>query len=480
MSTTQNSINETLVVGALGTPASGTLTNCIGLPFAGITNVAYNSGNNNLNFGSSTTQAGGGSGNVFFGVPAAGNPSGGIAGCSQNTGFGSSALIGLTSGSNNTAIGKQTGNIITTGTENTLIGATATVNSISATNRTSIGYGAICTVDNAMQLGNTSVTTINTSATINANLMGNVLGNVTGNVTGNTSGSSGSCTGNSATATSAAALTTARLINGVSFNGTANIISGLFMDITGCIPSGMTGTKTTAHINTGPGNCADSTNSVYLTSVGYGWDASTGNAINGTDAPSSTLANSTTYHMFLCNGGSGTGVFASASLTPTFPTGYTTYNRRIFSFNTGATGSPLPYTAIEESGGGLICYLTTQVLDISAVAVGTTQVVKTLASVPSGIKIEWLYRIQSTDSVTASLIITSGDETNVAPPAPAGFTVPLFDLYAVTTIATSGIGIKGDGLITTNTSGQIGLRSSSATSSTVYGTTRGFRDFRRS
>ena len=46
------------------------------------------------------------------------------------------------------------------------------------------------------------------------------VGDLTGNVTGNTSGSSGSCTGNSATAT---AFETARNINGVSFDGTANI-----------------------------------------------------------------------------------------------------------------------------------------------------------------------------------------------------------------------------------------------------------------
>jgi len=48
-------------------------------------------------------------------------------------------------------------------------------------------------------------------------------GNITGNVTGNTSGSSGSCTGNSATATSAATLTTTRAIGGVNFNGSAAI-----------------------------------------------------------------------------------------------------------------------------------------------------------------------------------------------------------------------------------------------------------------
>ena len=45
-------------------------------------------------------------------------------------------------------------------------------------------------------------------------------GGITANVTGNVTGSSGSCTGNAATATR---LQTARTINGVSFNGTANI-----------------------------------------------------------------------------------------------------------------------------------------------------------------------------------------------------------------------------------------------------------------
>jgi len=46
------------------------------------------------------------------------------------------------------------------------------------------------------------------------------VGDLTGNVTGNVSGTSGSTTGNAATAT---ALQTARDINGVSFDGTANI-----------------------------------------------------------------------------------------------------------------------------------------------------------------------------------------------------------------------------------------------------------------
>lgn len=49
---------------------------------------------------------------------------------------------------------------------------------------------------------------------------GNLVGDVTGNVTGNVSGTSGSTNGNAATAT---ALANTRTINGVNFNGTANI-----------------------------------------------------------------------------------------------------------------------------------------------------------------------------------------------------------------------------------------------------------------
>lgn len=53
-----------------------------------------------------------------------------------------------------------------------------------------------------------------------AQVTGSVLGNVVGNVTGNLTGA---VTGNASTATTAAALTTARNIGGVSFNGSADI-----------------------------------------------------------------------------------------------------------------------------------------------------------------------------------------------------------------------------------------------------------------
>lgn len=65
----------------------------------------------------------------------------------------------------------------------------------------------------------------NPTGTLNMQFAGTItapqfIGPVTGNVTGNVTGTSGSTSGNAATAT---ALQTARTINGVSFNGTANI-----------------------------------------------------------------------------------------------------------------------------------------------------------------------------------------------------------------------------------------------------------------
>jgi len=96
----------------------------------------------------------------------------------------------------------------------------------------------LATISTAGKVSNsaTTATSANTASAIVARdasgnfTAGTVTANLTGNVTGNVSGSSGSTTGNAATATTttgnaatATALQTARTINGVSFNGTANI-----------------------------------------------------------------------------------------------------------------------------------------------------------------------------------------------------------------------------------------------------------------
>lgn len=88
-----------------------------------------------------------------------------------NTAVGSSALTGITTSgvSYNVGIGSQAGDSISTGSQNTIIGASADVSSGSATNRTAIGYNASCTADNTIQLGNSSVTYVNTQTAYRIN-----------------------------------------------------------------------------------------------------------------------------------------------------------------------------------------------------------------------------------------------------------------------------------------------------------------------
>ncbi|MDR3679676.1 MAG: hypothetical protein P4L41_06905, partial [Flavipsychrobacter sp.] len=76
-----------------------------------------------------------------------------LVGCmgNYNTGCGSNALTSVTSGSGNTSIGYQ-----------------SNVSSGTLTNATAIGYQASVAASNAIQLGNTSVTAVNTSGTITA------------------------------------------------------------------------------------------------------------------------------------------------------------------------------------------------------------------------------------------------------------------------------------------------------------------------
>lgn len=260
--------------------------------------------------------------------------------------------------------------------------------------------------------------------------------------------------------------------NGSSSGGIA------YNSISGCLPSGITGTNTTAALTISAGQAADSTNSVYINSAGYSWAAANGNAINGTDASSSTLSNSTTYHMYLISGTSGIGVFASATYpasSVTFPVGYRASARRIFSFNTNSSGAPTPYTAIEAEGGSTINWLTTQTLDISTTSLASSSRTLFSLNVPTAIKVGVFYRAQMPTLSSENVLLTSGDEVDVAPDANNWTTAPGSDGYGVTGASSS---FPRDGLMTTNTSGQIGARALSGTAS-LYWVTRGFKDFRR-
>jgi hypothetical protein len=90
-----------------------------------------------------------------------------------NTVLGSNALYGNSTGTGNTAIGYNTIYSNTTGNYNTAIGYGSNVTG-NVSNSTAIGYGASVSTANSIQLGNTSVTLVNTSATVSAkHLKGN-------------------------------------------------------------------------------------------------------------------------------------------------------------------------------------------------------------------------------------------------------------------------------------------------------------------
>jgi hypothetical protein len=85
-----------------------------------------------------------------------------------NLAIGKLSLLNNTSGYNNIGIGTNTLSNNTTGTNNTAIGDGANVGSSSLTNATAIGKDALVNASNTIQLGNTSVTLVNTSGGINA------------------------------------------------------------------------------------------------------------------------------------------------------------------------------------------------------------------------------------------------------------------------------------------------------------------------
>lgn len=85
----------------------------------------------------------------------------------NNTAVGVSALVGATTGAGgNVGVGVQAGQTVTTGTSNTLIGTSADVAGATQTNSTAIGSGAVASASNHMQLGNTSLTGVDTAAVV--------------------------------------------------------------------------------------------------------------------------------------------------------------------------------------------------------------------------------------------------------------------------------------------------------------------------
>lgn len=242
--------------------------------------------------------------------------------------------------------------------------------------------------------------------------------------------------------------------------------------IYGLLPSSMAGTNTTASMTISAGAAADSTAATQITLASpASWAASNGNAANGYQG-GTTLPNNSTIHVFLCKGGSGTTTFASTAQPATCPTGYATFQRRIFSFTTSSAGAPNPFVADEIAGGGLQAYLVSIASDVTAGANTTYVTARTLftLSVPTGVKVKWQGRWVMTSSISG--ILSSPDEPDVSPSG-SGTVSPYEDLYGSTT---QGGGIRD---LITNTSAQLGFRTNGGGGGVLYLYTTGWVDARR-
>jgi carbonic anhydrase/acetyltransferase-like protein (isoleucine patch superfamily) len=158
----QNDQNTAVGVNALGS-GSGTRNTAFG--YGSMQSYSGTSFDNNTSIGYSNL-VGLTSGNANTSVGAEAMMS--LTTGAHNTGIGQQSLISTT-GDDNTAVGSAAGSSVTSGSQNTLIGTNANVSDGTVTNATAIGDGAVVDVSNKIQLGNTSVTAVNTSGTITAN-----------------------------------------------------------------------------------------------------------------------------------------------------------------------------------------------------------------------------------------------------------------------------------------------------------------------
>ncbi|MGV1012285.1 MAG: beta strand repeat-containing protein, partial [Flavobacterium sp.] len=89
-------------------------------------------------------------------------------GAGDNIVLGNNAAPSVTNASRNVIVGNGAGNAITTETNNTIIGYNTNI-SAGVTNATALGNGASVNTSNKIQLGNSTITSVNTSGVVSAN-----------------------------------------------------------------------------------------------------------------------------------------------------------------------------------------------------------------------------------------------------------------------------------------------------------------------
>jgi len=215
----------------------------------------------------------------------------------------------------------------------------------------------------------------------------------------------------------------------------------------------------TAHdIKFNIGTCRDAVDSLDI-SLGTAlvkqldavWTAGTG--VGGLSSAVSPAIANTTYHMFVISKPDGTvdaGFDTSVTAVNLLAdaTGYTKY-RRVTSMDTDASANWIQYFQL-----GDMFTFKTKVLDVNTTTMTTANRTLYTMSTPAGIKVDAYVRVLYNTASLAYFLVTSPDETDEAPSATLAPLATDFDDATQASFSTI--------FISTNTSSQIGVRSSLA------------------
>lgn len=231
--------------------------------------------------------------------------------------------------------------------------------------------------------------------------------------------------------------------------------------LAGMTTSNNVGTPNTK-IDVSAGTCRDDTdafNIVFAASKTIDCGTTGANALD-----TGALANSTWYHLYAIAKADGTmAALASTSVSsPTMPSGYI-YKRRIGSAKTDGSAHFITYVQL----GDEFLWKST-VKDVDNTGPGTSAVLYTL-SVPTGVQVGALFSLFTSNGGTASTLVTSPDQTDVA--------ADTTSLFSVITTASNTAPIAHM-QVRTNTSAQIRARSDTASVSAMRIQTKGWEDTR--
>lgn len=196
------------------------------------------------------------------------------------------------------------------------------------------------------------------------------------------------------------------------------------------------------------------------------WAAGTGNG--GLDT--GTIAVSTWYHWYAIYAPTTKTtdiIFSTSASAPTLPTGYTAY-RLIGSAKTNGSSQWVNFIA-HECNGAVQFNLYSVVQDYALANPGTSAVLVTLPSVPSGLSVEWIGSLQMGAATVAMAVVVTSPEQADVDPAIAGSTVS----------ANTGQFMAAPGRFFTDTSQRLRYRcSASGASNSMSFNTYGWKHYR--